>query len=116
MFRIETDEYRFIWVILSDPDFEDLVAGIHLISLTLIDKGFGEYLLCAIFRFGNGSRCTGSTISSRGGIIHLFLLPARRGIMHLNSVSGHGWKGSFRLKMMLNGGIPSGDYPCDPTV
>jgi len=53
-FRIETDEYRFIWVILTDPDFEDLVAGIHLVSLTLIEKGFGAYLLCAIFRFGNG--------------------------------------------------------------
>ena len=51
-YKIETDEYRFTWVILEDPDFEDLITGIHLISQTLIEKGFGAYLLCAIFRFG----------------------------------------------------------------
>jgi hypothetical protein len=53
-YRLETDEYRFTWVILEDPDFEDLIAGIHLVSQTFIEKGFGAYLLCAIFRFGNG--------------------------------------------------------------
>lgn len=53
VFRLETDAYRFIWVIFEDPDFEDLVAGIHLVSQTLIEKGFGEYLLCAIYRFEN---------------------------------------------------------------
>lgn len=51
-YRIETDEYRFTWVVLEDPDFEDLIAGIHMVSQTFIEKGFGEYLLCAIFRFG----------------------------------------------------------------
>jgi hypothetical protein len=53
-YRLETDEYRFIWVILEDPDFEDLIGGIHLISQTFIEKGFGAYLLCAIFRFEKG--------------------------------------------------------------
>jgi len=38
-------------VILEDPDFEDLVSGIHLVSQTLIEKGFGAYILCAVFRF-----------------------------------------------------------------
>jgi hypothetical protein len=52
-YRIITDEYRFTWVILEDPDFEDQVAGTHLVSQTLIDRGFGSYLLCAIFRFEN---------------------------------------------------------------
>jgi len=51
-FRLEKDEFRFTWVILEDPDFEDLLAGIHLVSQTIIEKGFGDYLLCAIFRFG----------------------------------------------------------------
>jgi len=50
-FRLVTDEYRFTWVILEDPDFEDLVSGIHLVSQTLIEKGFGAYILCAVFRF-----------------------------------------------------------------
>lgn len=51
-YRLETDSYRFTWVILEDPEFEDLITGIHLVSQTLIEKGFGEYLLCAVFRFG----------------------------------------------------------------
>jgi hypothetical protein len=53
-FRLVTDEFRFTWVILEDPDFEDLIAGIHLVSQTFIEKGLGTYLLCAIFRFGEG--------------------------------------------------------------
>ncbi len=52
-YRITTDEYRFTWVVLEDPDFEDLVTGLHLVSQTLIERGFGTYLLCAIFRFEN---------------------------------------------------------------
>jgi hypothetical protein len=54
-YRLVTDEYRFTWVILEDPDFEDLVTGIHLVSQTLIERGFGTYLLCAVFRFGNAN-------------------------------------------------------------
>jgi hypothetical protein len=50
-YRLETDEYHFTWVILEDPDFEDLVTTVHLVSQTLIDRGLGGYLLCAIFRF-----------------------------------------------------------------
>src|SRR4030042_4894427 len=52
-FRIITDEFRFTWVILEDPDFEDLVTGTHLVSQTLIERGYGSYLLCAVFRFEN---------------------------------------------------------------
>ena len=52
-YRLITDEYRFTWVILEDPDFEDLVAGVHLVSQTLIERDYGTYLLCAVFRFEN---------------------------------------------------------------
>jgi hypothetical protein len=45
------DEFGFQWVILQDSQFEDLVATIHLVSLTLEDKGFGEQLLAAVFKF-----------------------------------------------------------------
>ncbi|HOT94861.1 MAG TPA: hypothetical protein PK089_06700 [Methanoregulaceae archaeon] len=55
-FRIVTDAYHFNWVILEDPDFEDLVSGIHIVSQTLIERGLGAYLLCAVFRFGRDRR------------------------------------------------------------
>lgn len=50
-FRLEKDEFNFLWAIFKDPDFEDLVANIHLVSETLEEQGFGEQLLCAIYRF-----------------------------------------------------------------
>ncbi len=50
-FRIETDSYRYRWVILEDPDFEDLVTTIQGASQILIEHGFGEQLLAAVFRF-----------------------------------------------------------------
>lgn len=50
-FRMEKDEYNFLWAIFKDPDFDDLVANIHLVSETLEEKGFGEQILCAIYRF-----------------------------------------------------------------
>jgi len=50
-FRILTDEFRFTWVILGDPDFEDLITGVHLVSQTMIERGLGAYLLCAVFGF-----------------------------------------------------------------
>jgi hypothetical protein len=49
--RRETDNFGFRWVILQDQVFEDLVATIHMVSLTLTDKGFGDQLLAAVFRF-----------------------------------------------------------------
>lgn len=52
-YRLVTDEYRFTWAVLEDTDFEDLVTGVHLVSQTLIERGFGAYLLCAVFRFGS---------------------------------------------------------------
>jgi len=41
-FRLEKDEFNFLWAIFKDPDFEDLVASIHLVSETLEEHGFGR--------------------------------------------------------------------------
>lgn len=54
--RTVRDRYGFQWVVLEDEDFEDLVATLHLVSLTLEDSGFGEQLLAAVFKFLEGSR------------------------------------------------------------
>lgn len=50
-YTVKKDEYNYLWVALKDPDFEDLVTNIHMVSQTLIEHGFGEQLLCAIYRF-----------------------------------------------------------------
>lgn len=51
LYRLKKDEYNFLWAILEDPDFEDIVTNIHLVSQTMIDHGFSEQLLCAIYKF-----------------------------------------------------------------
>lgn len=46
-----TDDYGFSWVILSDPDIDDLVTTTHVVSQTMEERGFSEQLLCAVFGF-----------------------------------------------------------------
>jgi len=49
--QVLQDDYGFTWVVLEDPQFEDLVTTIHMVSLTLDDAGFGTQLLAAVFKF-----------------------------------------------------------------
>ncbi len=48
---IKEDSFGFHWVVLEDPDFEDLVTTIHMVSLTLSEHGYRDQLLAAAFRF-----------------------------------------------------------------
>ena len=45
------DSFGYRWMVLSDPDFEDLVVGINVVSQALQDGGYGERILCAVFAF-----------------------------------------------------------------
>ncbi|MCJ7639207.1 MAG: PspA-associated protein PspAB [Halobacteriota archaeon] len=52
-FEIKQDEFGYAWVIVADEQFENVVADIHEVSSTLIDGGYGEQVLCAVFPFRN---------------------------------------------------------------
>jgi PspA associated protein B len=45
------DEHGFHWVIIDDPDVEDLATTTHMVSRSLEEGGFSERLLCAVFGF-----------------------------------------------------------------
>ena len=45
------DEYGYRWMILADPDFDDLVVGVNAVSGALEGGGYGERILCAVFAF-----------------------------------------------------------------
>lgn len=49
--RRETDKYNYEWIVVEDPDLEDLVTTVHLITSELQARGFGPQLLASIFRF-----------------------------------------------------------------
>lgn len=45
------DEFGYRWMVLADPDFEDLVVGVNGVSSALEAGGYGERILCAVFAF-----------------------------------------------------------------
>lgn len=49
--RTFVDAYGYDWIVLQSPDFENLVATVHMISRELQDSGFGEQLLASVFQF-----------------------------------------------------------------
>jgi hypothetical protein len=55
---IETrdDEFGYRWMVLSDPDFEDLVVGLNAVSTALEAGGYGDRILCGVFAFRDESR------------------------------------------------------------
>ena len=50
-FELVKDELGFLWIVLRDTDFEDLVTTLHLISETVIESGFDDQLLSSVFKF-----------------------------------------------------------------
>lgn len=45
------DSFGFSWIVVRDPDLEDQVTAIHAVAQGLQEKGFGDRLLAAVFRF-----------------------------------------------------------------
>ena len=50
----KTDTFGFEWLVIRDPDLEDLVASAHAVASELQAQGFGPQLLAAVFRFDGG--------------------------------------------------------------
>ncbi len=49
--RRHDDAMGFSWVIVEDPDLDDLVTTTHVVSQSLEERGYSEQLLCAVFPF-----------------------------------------------------------------
>jgi len=53
--RVTDDTYGYRWIVVTDPDLEDVVTTIHLANSTLEGRGFGTQLLCSVFGFASDS-------------------------------------------------------------
>lgn len=55
--KVETrdDSYGYRWMVISDPEFDDLVVGVNAVSGALEGGGYGERILCAVFAFNDGN-------------------------------------------------------------
>jgi hypothetical protein len=47
----EDDSFGYRWMVLSDPEFEDLVVGLNAVNGALRDGGYGDRVLAAVFPF-----------------------------------------------------------------
>ena len=47
------DDFGYRWMIIRDPDIEDLVVGVNAVSDALAVGGYGERVLCAVFAFAD---------------------------------------------------------------
>lgn len=54
-YSMKKDSYGYMWIVLNDPEFEDLVTTLYMVSETLREHEFGEQLLCAVFKFKDES-------------------------------------------------------------
>src|SRR3954463_14349209 len=50
------DEFGYHWIILKDPEFEDLVVSLNVVSGNLEGGGYGDRLLCAVFSFEDSGK------------------------------------------------------------
>lgn len=49
------DTFGYRWMVLSDPDFEDLVVGLNAVNSALRDGGYADRVLAAVFPFRDSS-------------------------------------------------------------
>ena len=50
------DEFGYRWMILNDPDMEDLVVGVNAVSTAIQGGGYGDRVLCAVFALRDNQR------------------------------------------------------------
>lgn len=55
----QNDGLGYHWMVITEPQVEDLVSNIHVVNSSLQDAGYGPQLLCSVFGFrpaaGNSS-------------------------------------------------------------
>ena len=47
----KSDDFGYEWIVIRDPDGEDQVTTVHAVAQGLQERGFGEQLLAAAFKF-----------------------------------------------------------------
>ena len=70
--RFVDDSHGYDWVVLEDPDFEDLVTSVHFAADTLIERGYGSRLLAALFAFEQDGQTVYWVYSFRRGAYYPF--------------------------------------------
>jgi hypothetical protein len=94
------DEFGYRWIVLRDPDFDDLVQAVNLVSGELKAGGYGDRLLAAVFAFEDGA--TGKPIY----FIYNFKRGAYYPFVPAPGQQQRNTEREFQLKAQLDGELP----------
>ena len=98
--RTQDDSYGYRWMVLEDPEVEDLAVGINAVSSSI---GHGERLLCAVFAFVNSNKRRVYFIYNyKRGFWYPFV-PGRAGS---GSANERDTERELRLKAQMAGELP----------
>lgn len=50
------DQFGYRWIVLRDPDVEDLVVGVHAVNDALAIGGYGDRVLAAVFAYEDAGK------------------------------------------------------------
>jgi hypothetical protein len=102
---ITDDRFGYRWVVLTDPEMEDLVTAAHLVNSTLEQHGFGPQLLCSVFAFDAGE--------GSGRRFHLVYLYKRGTFYPFAPLDGERRDNELELRVKAT---LEGDLPIEPEL
>ncbi len=107
--RTQDDSYGYRWMVLEDPEVEDLAVGINAVSSSIETAGHGERLLCAVFAFKDAKeRRLYFIYNYKRGFWYPFVPAGRAGS---DSSNERDTERELRLKAQM-----SGELPMEPEV
>jgi hypothetical protein len=101
--EVTDDEHGYRWMVLRDPDIEDLVVGVNTVSEALIGGGYGDRVLAAVFAF-----------SDRDGKPLYFIYNYKRGAWYPFVPAGPNERNGERELQIR--GIVDGELPIEPQL
>ncbi|MEA2481245.1 MAG: hypothetical protein QOJ07_3167 [Thermoleophilaceae bacterium] len=94
----KTDDFGYSWIVLSDPDFEDVVTAVNVVSTELTAGGYGDRILAAVFSFEENGKPVYFIYNFKRGKYYPFV-PAP-GTQARNN------EREFQLKAQMDGELP----------
>ena len=101
--EVTDDRYGYRWIVVTDPEMEDLVTSVHLVNSTLEQHGFGPQLLCSVFAFADPD----------GRRVHLVYLYKRGTFYPFAPLGGERRDNELELRVKATLG---GDLPFEPEL
>lgn len=96
------DSYGYHWIIVRDPDLDDLVTSVHMVNSSLAERGFDQQLLATVFAFrGEG-----------GAVVYLVYLFKRGTFYPFVPASGGGERRDNQKELQLQSAL-SNEVPLE---